>query len=183
MAAFKRDKKGQSANEAAAIISLMTFFLIVSLAAISNDIISASDNNNRALIQDVADTIEQEAKIAFNSENGYYHAFTLPPKLNGLPYVTSILNSSQISSQANITIITVASARSGISLNVTKVLPRDVLGNLVRGQNTVRKDQGIVIFRPIPLTAAQQAVCNSGCGSTSIVFPEECCDQFQKCCS
>lgn len=178
---MKRGKKGQSANEAAAIISFMTFFLIVTLAAISDDLISASDNNYRNLLMDIADVIEQEAQIAFNSENGYYHAFTLPPQLNGQAYITSILNSSSISSQANATIITVASKRSSVPLNVTKLLPRDVRGNIVRGQNTVRKEQGLVIFRPIPLTAAQQGACGSGC-SSGIVAPEECCDQMRLCC-
>ncbi len=180
---IKAGKKGQSANEAAMIIMFMTFFLIITLAAISDDIITASDNNYKALIQDIADVIEQEAQIAFGSENGYYHAFTLPAQLNGQAYITSILNSSSISSQANITIITVASKRPNVPINVTKVLPRDVLGNLVRGQNTARKEQGLVIFRPIPLTPAQQADCNPGCGSGGSVAPEECCDHMHLCCT
>lgn len=183
MAIKKRGKKGQSANEAAMLITFLTFFLIITLAAVSDDIISASDNNYKALIQDIADVIEQEAQIAFSSENGYYHAFTLPAQLNGQPYITSILNSSSIGSQANNTIMSVASKRPNVPLNVTKLLPRDVLGNLVRGQNTVRKEQGIVIFRPIPLTAAQQADCGAGCGSSGIVAPEECCDHMQLCCT
>ena len=180
---IKVGKKGQSANEAAMMITFMTFFLIITLAAISDDIITASDNNYKALLQDIADVIEQEAQIAFGSENGYYHPFTLPPQLNGQAYITSILNSSLISGQANITIITVASKRPNVPLNVTKVLPRDVLGNLVRGQNTVRKEQSIVIFRPIPLTAAQQADCSATCGKGGSVLLEECCDQMQLCCT
>lgn len=183
MAIKKRGKKGQSANEAAVLITFMTFFLIVTLAAISDDIISASDNNYKALIQDIADVIEQEAQIAFSSENGYYHAFALPVKLNGQPYITSILNSSLISSQANMTLISVASKRPSVPINVTKVLPRDVLGNLVRGQNTVRKEQGRVILRPIPLTPAQQGDCSAGCGSSGTVAPEECCDHMRLCCT
>lgn len=181
MAIKKRGKKGQSANEAAVLITFLTFFLIVTLAAISDDIITASDNNYKTLIQDVADVIEQEARIAFSSENGYYHAFTLPAQLNGQPYITSILNSSLISSQANMTIIAVASKRPNVQINVTKVLPREVLGNLVRGQNTVRKEQSRVIFRPTPLTASQQADCGAGCGGS--VTAEECCDHMQLCCT
>ena len=165
------------------IVIFMTFFLIITLAAISDDIITASDNNYKALIQDIADVIEQEAQIAFGSENGYYHAFTLPPTLNGQPYITSILNSSLISSQANATIMTVASKRPNVPINVTKLLPRDVRGNLVRGQNTVRKEQGMVVFRPIPLTAAQQSDCSTACGGGGSVAPEECCDHMQLCCT
>ncbi len=182
----KTGKKGQSANEAAMLIMFLTFFLIITLAAVSDDIITASDANYRTLIQDIADVIEQEAKIAFNSENGYFHAFTLPPKLNGQPYITSILNSTSISSQANMTIVNVASKRPNVPINVTKVLPRDVRGNLVRGKNTVRKEQGLVIFRPIPLTAAQKSDCSSppGCGSSGTVAAEECCDQgYPVCCT
>ncbi len=177
----KAGKKGQSANEAAMLITFMTFFLIITLAAVSDDIITASDANYRALIQDIADVIEQEAKIAFSSENGYFHAFALPPTLNGQPYITSILNSTLISGQANTTIMTVASKRPNVPINVTKLLPRDVRGNLVRGQNTVRKEQGLVIFRPIPLTAVQWAACG-GCAG-GIVTAEECCDHRGLCCT
>lgn len=177
----KAGKKGQSANEAAMLITFLTFFLIITLAAVSDDIISASDNNYKKMIQDIADVIEQEAKIAFSSENGYFHAFTLPPTLNGQPYVTSILNSTSISSQTNMTLVGVASKRPNVPINVTKVLPRDVRGNLVRGKNTVRKEQGIVIFRPIPLTAAQWAAC-PGCAG-GIVTAEECCDHRNLCCT
>ena len=178
---MKRGKKGQSANEAAMLVAFMTFFLIITLAAVSDDIITASDANYKALIQDVSDVIEQEAKIAFSSENGYFHAFALPPTLNGQPYITSILNSTSISGQANVTIVTVASKRPSVPINVTKLLPRDVRGNLVRGQNTVRKEQGIAVFRPVPLTAAQQGDCIAGCGGS--VTAEECCDHMSLCCT
>ena len=39
----KAGKKGQSANEAAMLIMFMTFFLIITLAAVSDDIIKASN--------------------------------------------------------------------------------------------------------------------------------------------
>lgn len=182
---MKRGKKGQSANEAAMIVTFLTFFMIVALAAVSDDIIRASDNNYRALLLDLADVIESEANIAFGSENGYFRAFTLPPTLNGQPYAVGIINSSSIGDQVNTTIIFVSSARPNVQLNVTKLLPRDVRGNLVRGRNTVRKENSIVIFRPIPLTAAQQADCDPPppC-SSGIVTAEECCDQgYQICCT
>ena len=182
---MKRGKKGQSANEAALIVTFLTFLMIITIAAVSDDIIQASDNNYKALLQDLADVIESEANIAFGSENGYFRSFTLPPTLNGQPYAISIINSTVISSQANTTILGVASRRPNVRLNVTKLLPRDVRGNLVRGQNTVRKENRIVIFRPIPLTAAQQADCGPPppC-SSGIVTAEECCDQgYPSCCT
>ncbi len=173
------NKRGQSANEAAVIISFMTFFLIVTLAAISDDLISASDNNNRALIIDMAYVIEQEAKIAQSAEGGYFHQFTLPPTLNGLPYAVSITNSSTIGDQINVTILGVALNKQN-GINVTRALSRDVQGNLVRGQNTVIKEGGIVIFRPVRLSAAQETECGTTCSGT--VTPEECCDHMQLCC-
>ena len=37
-------KKGQSANEAMMLITMLTFFLIATLAAVSDDLIRASDD-------------------------------------------------------------------------------------------------------------------------------------------
>ena len=183
-------KKGQSANEAMMLITMLTFFLIATLAAVSDDLIRASDDNYKALLQDLADFVEQEAKIAFSSENGYFHSFTLPPTLDGQPYITSITNSTLISAQANITILTVASKKPNVPLNVTKLLPGNVLGSLVIGPNTVRKEQGIVIFRPLPLSAAELASCDTAppnppsCGSDGTIAPQTCCDYgYADCCT
>ena len=178
-------KKGQAANEAALLISFLTFFLIVTLASVSDDLVQATDNNYKSQLQDLAEVIEQEAMIAFSSEDGYFHTFTLPPTLNGQPYVISILNSTSLSGvggQGNITLISVAAKRQNFPVNITKVLPRDVRGNLVRGTNTVMKEKGIVILRPIPLSAAEQTACSSTCGG--IVTPEQCCDYgYAACCT
>ena len=177
-------KNGQTAAEAAVLVALLTFFLIVTLAAVSDDIAQAADNRYKGQLQDMAENIEQEGLIAFASEEGYYHEFTLPPTLNGQPYIISILNSTSLSGvggQGNITLISVASKRQNFPINITKVLPRDVLGNLVRGTNSVRKAQKIVVFRPIPLSAAEQAACGS-CGG--IVTAEQCCDYgYTGCCT
>lgn len=181
MPAEKRGKKGQSANEAAMIVTFMTLIFILALSAVSDDLIAASDSNYKALLQDIADVIEQEAGIAAASENGYAHPFALPSKLNGQPYILSIINSTSISDTANITILGVASKRPGIELNVTRTLSSSVRGSLVRGLNTARKEQGLVIFRPVPLTVSQQAECAATC--QGIVTSEECCDQMQLCCS
>ncbi|MBI2580735.1 hypothetical protein HYV85_02905 [Candidatus Woesearchaeota archaeon] len=186
MLSRKRGKKGQSANEAMMLITMLTFFLIATLAAVSDDLIRASDDNYKALLQDLADFIEQEAQIAFSSENGYFHSFALPSTLNGQPYITSITNSTSISSQANITILTVASKRPNVQLNVTKALARDVRGSVVRGRNTVTKERGLVAFRPLPLSTAEQASCEPpppSCGSDGIISAETCCDYgYASCC-
>ncbi len=178
-------KKGQSANEAAMLIAFLTFFLIVTLAAVTDDLVQATDSNYRSQLQDLAEVIEQEALIAFSSENGYFHAFTLPPTLNGQPYVLSIVNSTSLTDvggQGNITLVSVASKRQGFPLNITKVLPRDVIGNLVRGTNTVSKEQKVVIFRPLALTAAEQAACGSTC--SGVVSLEQGCDYgYAACCT
>ena len=143
-------KKGQSANEAALIISFLTFFMIITLASVADDILQATNNNLKSDLQDLADVIEQEGLTAFGSENGYYHSFILPQTINGQPYVLSMINSSSIGPQANISMVFVASGNPNNPLNITKVLPRDVLGSVVIGPNSVRKENGIVIFRPLP---------------------------------
>ncbi|MBI2140821.1 hypothetical protein HYU16_00190 [Candidatus Woesearchaeota archaeon] len=183
-------KKGQSANEAMMLITMLTFFLIATLAAVSDDLIRASDDNYKALLQDLADFLEQEAQIAFASENGYFHSFALPPTLDGQPYITSITNSTSISSQTNITILTVASKRPNVQLNATKALARDVRGSIVRGRNTLRKERGIVEFRPLPLSAAEQTSCDTAppnppsCGSDGAIAPQTCCDYgYTGCCT
>ena len=181
-----KHKKGQSANEAALIISFLTFFMIITLASVADNLVQATDNNYRSDILDLADVLEQEGLTAFASEEGYFHKFTLPPTINGQPYALSIINSTSLSGvggQGNITLISVASKRQNFPLNITKVLPRDVRGNLVRGTNTVIKSKGIVIFRPVPLTAAEMAACSGSCGGSSL-SREQCCDYgYGACCT
>lgn len=172
-------KKGQSSNEALMIIGFLTFFLILVAAVVSDDIVQAHDENYRTLLDDIAEVIEAEASIAFSSEDGYFHPFRLPPTLNGLPYVTSITNSTLISGQTNTTPISVASKMGTYQINVTRNLPREVRGSLVRGQNTVRKEAGLVIFLPAGLTPAQQAECSTCSGMVEL---EECCDHLKLCC-
>lgn len=175
-------KNGQSAIEALVLIGLMTFFLIITIAAVSDEIIKADDESYTSLLAEIADVIESEALIAFGSENGYYHQFTLPPTLNSQPYTTGMHNSTSIAgNQGNVTTLSVASKKLNVHANITRNLPRDVRGNLVRGQNTVRKEQGIVVFRPVPLTAAQQADCGASCSGSVTV--EECCDHMSLCCA
>ncbi len=149
---MKSCKKAQSANEAAAIIAILTFFLVVTLAAVSDDVIRASDDNYKALLQDVADFIEEEARTAMGSENGYYHEFTLPELLNNQQYAVGIVNSTSIGSQVNISILFVSSGNQGIPLNITKVLARDIRGSVAIGKNSVRKENGIVILTSVPFT-------------------------------
>ncbi|MBI2550207.1 IPT/TIG domain-containing protein [Candidatus Woesearchaeota archaeon] len=163
---MKRGNKGQSANEAALLVIFLTFLMIITIAAVSDDIIRASDNNYRALLHDIADVIESEASIAFASENGYTHSFTLPQTLNGQPYAISIMNSTQVGDQANMTILSVASTRPNVHLNVTRLLPRDVLGTLVIGPNIVRKEQGIVTLMALPLPPPVVSSVSPSSGST-----------------
>ena len=156
-------KKGQSATEAAVLIAFLTFFLIVTLASVSDDLVHATDDRFTAQLLELADVIEQEATIAFSSENGYYHGFILPPTLNGKAYSVGLMNSSSIGSQVNITLLYVASASGRVNLNVTKVLARDVLGTVKVGRNSVRKENGIVIFLPLRKFIGEPCDANSEC--------------------
>lgn len=181
-------KKGQTAIETLVLVGILTFFLILTLAAVSDDLLKAGDEAYVSLLKDVADVLEGEAAIAAGSAEGYSHPFRLPATLNGKPYAVSITNSTSISSQTNQTVVSVAPGLLSVKINITRFLPRDVRGNLVRGRNTVSKEEGLVVFRPIPLTGAQKAACNdiaNPCGSGSgIVTAPECCDHRENpgCC-
>src|SRR3989338_7074728 len=157
-----RGRKGQSANEAMMLITMLTFFLIATLASVSDDLIRASDDNYRALLQDLADFVEQEVQIAFGSENGYFHSFTLPQTLNGLPYTIGMINSTSLGDQANITILFVASANKNIPLNITRVLARGIHGNLVVGRVFIKKEGGSVIIGSVPPLSVYGVVPSSG---------------------
>ncbi len=143
-------KKGQSATEAAVLVTFLTFFLIITLASVTDDLVHATDDRFTAQLLDLANVIEQEALTAFGSENGYYHAFVLPPTLNGKLYSVGMMNSSSIGDQVNITLLYVSSDSGRAHLNITKVLARDVLGSVSVGPNSIRKENGVVIFTPLP---------------------------------
>lgn len=168
--------KGQSANEAVLLISFLTLVMILTIGFVSDDIIRASHNNYRKVLSDLAYVIEKEASIAFGSENGYMHSFRLPPTLNGQPYKLSITSSVDLGIGVNTTVLAVASSRAEV--NLTRYLPRNVTGGLVRGWNSVRKENGGIIFTPLPLTPEEEMLCNT------CEMPELCCDHdYPACCT
>jgi len=153
-------KKGQSAVEAASIFALFTFFMVITLAAVSDNIIKASDNNYNALLQDTADFVQEEARMAAASGNGYYHEFFLPTTLNNQPYEIGFINSTSISS--NISILFVSSVNPKVPINVTRVMGKDVRGNLAVGKVSVTKENGIVIIRSVPAPRVLGVAPSSG---------------------
>ncbi len=141
--------KGQSSLEALSLIGILTFFLILTAGAVSNQLVKANQNNYISLLNEIADVIQTEATLAQNSENGYFHAFSLPQTVNGQLYGVSIMNSTDLSAlgfQANATLLIVSSGRADVRTNITRNLPKGVLGNLFIGQVSVKKENGIVML-------------------------------------
>lgn len=141
-------KRAQSALEAAIIIGIMTFFLIVFLLVISDKVAIATDDRTKEIAEDLADVIEAELMLAANAQNGYIRTMSLPFSLDGKPYHMFFYNRSN--TEANFTQFTVNVPITGGNYTVLRVMPDYIVGNLRVGDNLVRKAFGFVnITMPI----------------------------------
>ncbi|MAG15463.1 hypothetical protein CMO88_00205 [Candidatus Woesearchaeota archaeon] len=143
-------KKAQAANEAALIIAFMTLFLIAFLAAISDKLVTATDDRDKEVAEDLADVIESELTMAVNAKNGYSRMFALPFSLDGKSYKLSFHNKSNLKTSsggtdtANFTMAIVMLDISGGEYSTIRLLPENIIGSFRLGDNFIEKQDDFV---------------------------------------
>jgi type II secretory pathway pseudopilin PulG len=172
-------KKGQAANETAMMVMVVLGIVVIFMAVLSENLSDVTISNYENSLRELASVIESEAQIALYSENGYFHSFTLPPVLSTGAYTIEFINATVL--DKNSSVLRVHAEQGDATFFAEKTFQRDVMGNIVRGKNTARKENGIVVFRPLPLSSVQLIECGvcSGNGVTN----EECCDHATLCCA
>jgi len=133
-------KKGQASNEVAMIIGFMTFFLVLLMGVVSQELSSASDERSRQAVDELADVIEAELLLAYNAENGYERRLTLPIQLEG-NYSVSIFNTT--ATETNFSELILKSGIAG-GYEIVKILPGGIVGGVEPGPNRIRKMNNVV---------------------------------------
>ena len=128
-------KKSQSSVEFLILIGVVIFFFIVFTFAINlnmSDKIREKQNN---LLIDTAKILQDEINLASKSTDGYYRVFKLPLDLNGREYNISIAEK-------------LVYAKSLDNRDAIALIIPDVIGQPIKGNNNIKKEDGIIVLNP-----------------------------------
>ncbi len=128
-----KNKKSQTALEFIFMFSFMFILFIGMMGALSNRLNDAKKDNEQALIKNTQDMIIQEIKLSEITEDGYFRRFELPNTINGGEYSVAIQN--------NMTLVITKEDKEFI-----KILPFNVTGNIIVGENNITKKGDTIIF-------------------------------------
>jgi len=142
-----KHKKAQSAVEIALIITFMLIVMNVFLILVTDKLVDQQTNRYRSMLQDLLDIVDSEVKLASTLEDGYQRSFNLLNDIRGREYSTETVNFFDKISGAtsNSTEISFYFDDKPNDQLVT-FLPGNVVGVVVKGTNTVRKEEGFVFM-------------------------------------
>lgn len=124
-----RQKRAQGSIEFLLMLGFALLFLVVMLEVISHKVSTLNKEKEQINLEDLALSIQKELEIADKSPDGYIREFKLPETLNRKEYDMTIQERE----------LYVSNARGGITLYIPKVQ-----GQFNKGDNTIRKNEGIV---------------------------------------
>ena len=90
---------------------------------------------NRQILSDIADVITSEISMANSVENGYNRIFRLPETLNSINYNLTILYDEESDHKE----LVITFVNNSENYEHVEVLPKNVAGNLVKGENNLTK--------------------------------------------
>lgn len=124
------ERKAQSAIEFMIVAAAFLFFYLTFLYALEVNTSNQEQTNRELAIKEVALSVQNEIAIANSASDGYSRTFNLPLNLlSGVQYQAAIADD----------LIYVNTSHDGIALPI-----RNVTGQLVLGNNTIRKTNGLV---------------------------------------
>lgn len=127
--AHKTGRRGQSAFELLLIGGVITVFLTIFLIVIMGNFSDLNKKKDALLLKEFSLKVQTEIHLASKSSEGYSREFRLPLNLEGKSYEANITDGR----------IYARTAQNAISLNV-----EDVKGDVKKGINTIRKNDGVV---------------------------------------
>jgi len=133
-------KKSQSSVEFTLIITFMFLVFFVFFLMVGGKMTDVQKEGNRKLLGDLAKIIKEEIILANNVEDGYFRVFEIPQKLNGLDFNMSLLREEGV----NHTELIVSFVNYTDEFDYIERLPRNITGNLSRGQNNISKKGGVI---------------------------------------
>ena len=115
-------------------IILASFMLLAILgffAVTSSRMLDARHEGNRKTAEDIASFALREIELAKLMNNGYSRVFELPQAVNGVNYSIKVIDNREL-------------AVEYLGNEHIKFLPANVTGNLIKGNNRISKNNGII---------------------------------------
>jgi len=122
-------KKSQSAIEFVVLFSALLFFFSVFFLVIQEQNAEKILEQQNALLKTTAYDVQGEIAIAFKSSEGYSREFIVPEKMGNSDYDINIIEG----------MVYANDSRNAVALPV-----QEVDGNLVKGVNVIKKENGRV---------------------------------------
>ena len=116
---------------------ILASFMLVAIfgffAVTSSRLLEARDESNKKTAEDIAQLAYREMEIAKSANDGYSRIFAMPQTVNGVDYNITIIDNREI-------------VVHYLEQEHIKFLPANVTGNIVKGNNKISKNNGIVFI-------------------------------------
>ena len=130
MKACKRNK-AQFAIEFVVLIAFMFIIFLGFTAVITSKILDAGESGRQQTAEDIATLAKNEIDLARSVSDGYVRTFDLPATIEGNSYDISIIGNREL-------------VVKYFDKKYVLFLQGNVRGNINSGENTIRKENGIV---------------------------------------
>lgn len=124
-------RKSQSAMEFIILASFMLLVILGFFAVTSSSVLEAREEKNKKIAEDIASIAYREIEIAKSVNDGYTKTFTIPQTVNGIDYSIRIINDREL-------------IVNYLGFEYIKFLPSNVTGNIVKGNNKISRNNGII---------------------------------------
>ncbi len=126
-----KTKKSQSALEFIILVAVVLFLFISFTFAFQQNIRLKADEKRRLEVQEIAIQIKKEIELAAFSSDGYERSFKVPERIINIDYAVSITD--------GFVYVKTNDDKHALALPVP-----NVTGQIQKGTNIIRKDNGIV---------------------------------------
>jgi hypothetical protein len=128
-------KKSQSALEFLGITMTILFLFTILFASVYENIADKVSENKNSEIKEIAYIIQDEVNLASKSTEGYNREFNIPNKIDGEEYYVNI--------SGDMIIVKSIDNKHAISVPIPTIS-----GNVVKGNNLIKKQDGNIILNP-----------------------------------
>ena len=124
-------KKGQTAVEFIILIAFVLFVFTAFFILVQSNMSDKINENQVRQIKELALAVQDEINLASDSTEGYYRTFKIPEKIGNTEYTLNITE--------GFVYVRTSNEKNAIALPV-----REITGNILKGDNSIRKNGGIV---------------------------------------
>lgn len=124
-------KNAQTAIEFVILTGFILFFFTTFFLAIQGNMSDKLKQKQNLMLKETALAVQDEINLALDSSDGYYREFEVPEKIGNQDYDISLVD--------DMVYLKTKDEKLAMSLPIAKVT-----GQVVKGQNTIKKENGEV---------------------------------------